>query len=50
MSDIEDSLKYYTALHHKLNFFITGDKDLQRSAIPFLPIYSPGDFLQEFAE
>lgn len=50
MGDIEDSLQYYTALHHKLNFFITRDKNLQQSAIPFLPIYSPRDFLKEFTE
>jgi len=48
MSDIEDSLQYYTALHHKLDFFITRDKDLRKSAIPLLPIYSPSDFLKEF--
>ena len=45
MTDIEDALQYYTALHHKINFFITEDKDLQKSAIPNLPVYSSQDFL-----
>jgi predicted nucleic acid-binding protein len=45
MTDIEDALQYYTALHHKINFFITEDKDLQKLAIPNLPVYSSQDFL-----
>jgi len=45
MTDIEDALQYYTALHHKIDFFITEDKDLQKSAIPNLPVYSSQDFL-----
>ncbi|HWZ34562.1 MAG TPA: PIN domain-containing protein [Mucilaginibacter sp.] len=45
MTDIEDALQYYTALHHKIDFFITEDKNLQKSAIPNLPVYSPKDFI-----
>jgi predicted nucleic acid-binding protein len=45
MADIEDALQYYTALHHKIDFFITEDKNLQKSAIPNLPVYSSQDFL-----
>lgn len=45
MTDIEDALQYYTALHHKIEFFITEDKDLKKSAIPNLPVYSLKDFL-----
>ncbi|MFD2872452.1 type II toxin-antitoxin system VapC family toxin [Mucilaginibacter ximonensis] len=45
MTDIEDALQYYTALHHKIDFFISEDKGLQKSAIPNLPVYSSKDFL-----
>ena len=45
MTDIEDALQYYTALHHKIDFFITEDKNLKKSAIPNLPAYSLKDFL-----
>jgi predicted nucleic acid-binding protein len=48
INDIEDCLQYYTALHHKLDYFITMDKKLQKSASPNLPIYSPEEFLKEF--
>src|SRR5215471_7153262 len=27
IKDIEDALQYYTAMHHKLDYFITQDKD-----------------------
>ena len=46
--DIEDALQYYTALHHKVDYFITQDKDLQKESIPVLPVYSPEEFLKEF--
>lgn len=45
MGDIEDALQYYTALHHKIDFFISEDKNLRKSAIPNLPVYSAKDFL-----
>ena len=47
ISDIEDALQYYTALHHKLNYFISLDKKFQKAAIATLPIYTPQEFLQE---
>ncbi len=50
MTDIEDSLQYYTALHHKLDFFITHDKHLKQLAIPSLPAYSAEEFLKHFSE
>lgn len=50
MTDIEDALQYYTAMHHKIDYFISLDKNLIKSAIPILPIYSPEDFLKEFAD
>jgi hypothetical protein len=46
MTDIEDALQYYTALHHKLDVFISSDKQLQKSAISSLPVYTPEEFLK----
>lgn len=47
MTDIEDALQYYTALHHKMDYFISSDKNLVKSAIPMLPVYTPQDFSKE---
>jgi predicted nucleic acid-binding protein len=48
VKDIEDALQYYAALHHKLDYFITRDKDLQKESMPVLPVYTPEEFLKEF--
>lgn len=48
MTDIEDALQYYTAMHHKMDYFISLDKNLMKSAIPILPICSPEEFLDMF--
>ena len=48
MTDIEDALQYYTAIHHKVSYFISLDKSLIKSAIPVLPVYTPENFLNEF--
>jgi predicted nucleic acid-binding protein len=45
MSDMDQALSYYTALHHKLDYFITNDKDLHKVAIPVLPVCTPEEFL-----
>ena len=50
MVDIEDSLQYYTALEHKLDFFISRDVKFIKSAKPGLPIYSPADFAKKFID
>ena len=49
INDIEDSLQYYTAIHHKLDYFISRDKQLQKQCIPTLPVYTPNEFLVEFS-
>lgn len=49
MTDIEDALQYYTAFHHKLDYFITRDRDLITSAIPILPACSPEEFIKNNA-
>ena len=46
MSDMDEALSYYTALHHKLDYFITRDKDLPTAAIPMLPVCTPEEFLK----
>lgn len=48
INDIEDALQYYTALHHKMDFFISRDKKFQEQALTLLPIYSLPDFLKLF--
>jgi len=48
IKDIEDALQYYTAMHHKLDYFITQDNDMQKESIPTLPVYTPEEFLKEF--
>lgn len=48
MDDIEDALQYYTALYHKIDFFISRDKGLKKAAIPELPVYTPEEFLKQY--
>ena len=50
ITDIEDALQYYTAVHHKLDYFISRDKQLQKQGIPVLPVYTPKELLIEMAE
>ena len=48
IADIEDALQYYTAIHNKIDLFISRDKALKKAAISLLPVYSPEEFLREF--
>lgn len=50
ITDIEDALQYYTAVHHKLDYFISRDKQLKKQSIPLLPVYTPRELLVEIAE
>jgi len=50
INDIEDALQYYTAIHHKLDFFISRDKQLQRQSIPVLTVYTSDEFLTELGK
>jgi len=45
ISDMEDALPYYTALYHKLDYFISWDMGLRKAAMPALPVYSPEEFI-----
>jgi predicted nucleic acid-binding protein len=46
INDIEDSLQYYTAIHHKLDAFISDDKQLKKEATAILPVYTLVEFLE----
>jgi len=46
MADVEDSLQYYTALHHRLAYVITRDRGLIQSAIAILPACTPEEFIK----
>jgi len=48
MNDIEDALQYFTAIHHKIDYFVSRDKTLQKQGSPTLPIYTPKEFLEEY--
>lgn len=50
IKDIEDALQYYTAIHHRVDVFISRDKELQKAAIPTLPVYTPDEFLKELVK
>lgn len=45
IDDIEDALQYYTAIHHKIDFFLSRDKKLKKDALTLLPVYDIPDFL-----
>jgi predicted nucleic acid-binding protein len=48
-TDIEDALQYFTAIHHKIDYFISRDKQLKKNSIPTLPVYTPQEFIEEFS-
>jgi predicted nucleic acid-binding protein len=50
ISDIEDALQYYAAIHHKLDYFISSDKQLKKDCIAVLPVYTPADFIAAFGK
>ena len=50
MKDIEDALQYYTALHHKLDVFISRDKGFIKSSKPILPVLHPKDFIKRYID
>lgn len=50
ITDIEDALQYYTAIEHKMDCFISGDKQLKKSAVGSLVVYSLKEFLELIQE
>lgn len=47
IKDMEDAIQYYTALRHKLDYFLSHDKLLLKESTPILPIYTCEEFLKE---
>jgi predicted nucleic acid-binding protein len=47
MKDVEDALQYYTAVQHKLDYFISSDKKFSKVTSQTLPILTPKEFLKE---
>ncbi len=47
-NDIEDALQVYTALHHKMDFFLTSDKKLMKESSEVLPILTAGKFVASY--
>ncbi|MEJ7780789.1 MAG: PIN domain-containing protein [Daejeonella sp.] len=45
VEDIEDALQYYTAIQHKMDYFITLDKKFILQAIATLPICLPAELM-----
>jgi predicted nucleic acid-binding protein len=47
-NDIEDALQVYTALHYKMDFFLTSDKELILKNSKVLPITSATEFVRTY--
>lgn len=45
IADIEDALQYFTAIHHRIDAFVSDDKRLLKEATAVLPVYSLKEFL-----
>ena len=46
MPHIEDALQYHTAIHHKMDCFVSRDKELQKLQSSVLPVVTPEELLQ----
>ncbi|HVU57356.1 MAG TPA: PIN domain-containing protein [Puia sp.] len=46
IDDMDLALQYYTALHHKLDYFVTRAGGLDEASSPVLPACSPEAFIQ----
>ncbi len=47
IDDTEDALQYFTAIKFKVDYFISADKKLKKSAIPQLSVYTASELLRE---
>ncbi|MEY3541652.1 MAG: hypothetical protein RLZZ204_464 [Bacteroidota bacterium] len=50
ITDIEDAIQYYSALHHQLDFFISSDKQLKKQSISVLPVLTVEQFLRQLED
>jgi predicted nucleic acid-binding protein len=46
IGDMDLAMQYYTAMHHKLDYFITRAGGLGEASSPVLPVCSPEIFIQ----
>jgi predicted nucleic acid-binding protein len=44
MKDIEDALQYFTAIDHKIDYFISEDKKFKNESLKHIPVLSATDF------
>jgi hypothetical protein len=49
IDDIRGAISYYTALHHRLDYFVTWSTELLRVVNPVFPVTTPIDFLNKHA-
>ena len=45
--DTEDALQYFAALREEVDYFVSSDRKLRKSAIPQLPVYAAAELLAE---
>lgn len=46
MGSIETALPYHAALHHKLDYYISRDKEMKAEATAVLPVCTPEEFVE----
>lgn len=49
-NDMEDAIQYYTALYWNLDYFLSSDKKIKKSAIPQLPVFSATEMLRMLSQ
>jgi predicted nucleic acid-binding protein len=49
IDNIPGAISYFTALHHRLDYFVTWNTELLRVDNPVLPVTTPIDFLNKHA-
>jgi predicted nucleic acid-binding protein len=47
--DIRSAISYYTAMHHRLDYFVTWNTELLQVVNPVLPVTTPIDFINKHA-
>lgn len=45
--DMEDAMQYFTAIKFGIDYFLSADKKLKKTAIPQLPIYTATEFFEK---
>jgi predicted nucleic acid-binding protein len=45
IEDIEDALQYFSAIHYKMDYLITNDKNFIKLNSSYLPIFTTADYI-----